>query len=247
MEDSFVDKYVELQADFYHYMLEYGGISMKTSSDYVTRLKFLSHYYRLDETLTRERIEEILGEEENKRQHREKYAYKKSVSDFRAGLNKFLAFVQSDYHKRIDESIVSELRKVEQDGVLKATEKDAIVKSRIGQGLFRNRLMDYWRGCAVSRCPMMWMLVASHIKPWRKADDRERLDVYNGLLLLPNYDKLFDKGYITFSLRGEMMISKLLDKRDREALGLTGGLRLVKIEEAHDKYLAYHRENCFIQ
>ena len=30
----------------------------------------------------------------------------------------------------------------------------------------------------------------SHIKPWRDADNQERLDAYNGLLLLPNYDKL---------------------------------------------------------
>ena len=41
-----------------------------------------------------------------------------------------------------------------------------------------------------------WILIASHIKPWRVSNNNERLDVYNGLLLLPNLDKLFDKGYI---------------------------------------------------
>ena len=47
-----LEKYMDLQADFYHYMVEFGGIAKKTSCDYVTRMKFLAHDYALDETLT---------------------------------------------------------------------------------------------------------------------------------------------------------------------------------------------------
>ena len=64
---SNLEKYTDLQADFYHYMVEFGGITKKTSGDYVTRMKFLAHDYLLDETLTKEKIEEILRQEELKR------------------------------------------------------------------------------------------------------------------------------------------------------------------------------------
>ena len=241
-----LEKYMDLQADFYHYMVEFGGIAKKTSCDYVTRMKFLAHDYSLDETLTQEKIDEILRQEDLKRQERTVYTSKKSLSDFRAGLKKFLAFVNSDYHKRMEDSILTEIKAVENDNNIKATEKDSIVKSRIGQGIFRNELIEYWHGCAISQCPFTWMLIASHIKPWRDADNQERLDTYNGLLLLPNYDKLFDLGYISFTQMGKIMYSRLLDKFDREAIGLTSDLHLVKLENQHLKYLKYHNENCFL-
>ena len=243
---SNLEKYTDLQADFYHYMVKFGGIAKKTSGDYVTRMKFLAHDYSLDETLTKEKIDEILRQEDFKRQERSVYTSKKSLSDFRAGLNKFLAFINSDYHKRIADSIITEIKAVENDNTIKMTEKDSIVKSRIGQGIFRKGLIEYWHGCAISQCPLTWMLIAYHIKPWRDADNQERLDPYNGLLLLPNYDKLFDLGYISFNLKGKIMYSRLLDKFDRETIGLTNNLHLVKLEEQHLKYLKYHNDNCFL-
>ena len=243
---SNLEKYTDLQADFYHYMVMFGGIAKKTSGDYVTRMKFLAHDYSLDETLTKEKIDEILRQEDLKRQERSVYTSKKSLSDFRAGLNKFLAFINSDYHKRIADSIITEIKAVENDNTIKMTEKDSIVKSRIGQGIFRKGLIEYWHGCAISQCPLTWMLIASHIKPWRDADNQERLDPYNGLLLLPNYDKLFDLGYISFNSKGKIMYSRLLDKFDRETIGLTNNLHLVKLEEQHLKYLKYHNDNCFL-
>lgn len=243
---SNLEKYTDLQADFYHYMVKFGGIAKKTSGDYVTRMKFLAHDYSLDETLTKEKIDEILRQEDFKRQERSVYTSKKSLSDFRAGLNKFLAFINSDYHKRIADSIITEIKAVENDNTIKMTEKDSIVKSRIGQGIFRKGLIEYWHGCAISQCPLTWMLIASHIKPWRDADNQERLDPYNGLLLLPNYDKIFDLGYISFNSKGKIMYSRLLDKFDRETIGLTNNLHLVKLEEQHLKYLKYHNDNCFL-
>ena len=243
---SNLEKYTDLQADFYHYMVKFGGIAKKISGDYVTRMKFLAHDYSLDETLTTEKIDEILRQEDFKRQERSVYTSKKSLSDFRAGLNKFLAFINSDYHKRIADSIITEIKAVENDNTIKMTEKDSIVKSRIGQGIFRKGLIEYWHGCAISQCPLTWMLIASHIKPWRDADNQERLDPYNGLLLLPNYDKLFDLGYISFNSKGKIMYSRLLDKFDRETIGLTNNLHLVKLEEQHLKYLKYHNDNCFL-
>ncbi len=240
------EKFSDLQADFYHYMMKYGGITKKTCGDYVTRMKFLAHDYSLDETLTKEKVDEILRQEDLKRQGRKVYSSKKSLSDFRAGLNMFLGFINSDYHKRITDSIIAEIRSLEKDNTINATEKDSIVKSRIGQGSFRKDLIEYWHGCAISQCPLTWMLIASHIKPWKDADNQERLDVYNGLLLLPNYDKLFDLGYISFNRNGRIMCSRLLDNFDKDVIGLTNDMHLVKLDMRHLPYLKYHNENCFL-
>ncbi len=243
---SSLEKYTDLQADFYHYMVKFGGMAKNTSRDYVTRMRFLARDYSIDETLTKEKVDDILNQENLRCRERKVYSSKKSLSDFKSGLHKFLNFVHSDYHQRIADSIVREIKTVENDNTIKVTEKDAIVKSRIGQGMFRKRLIEYWHGCAISKCPLTWMLIASHIKPWQEAGNQERLDVYNGLLLLPNYDRLFDLGYISFTPKGKIMISHLLTKDDLKAVGLVDDLHLVKCEEQHSKYLRYHNENCFL-
>lgn len=121
------------------------------------------------------------------------------------------------------------------------------LSSRIGQGLFRERLILYWSGCSITRCRLTNILIASHIKPWRTASNEERLDVFNGLLLTPNYDKLFDLGFIAFDNNGRILFSKEFLKSERTILGIDGHIRLVTIEEQHFKYLKFHRENCLIQ
>ncbi len=238
--------FLNIQSDFYHYMITEGGLTRKTSNDYISRLKFLSTTYRIDNTLTKERVEEILQEEEMRCIGRTKYSTRKSISDFRSGLRKFLDFLSSDYRKRYEHSVFSEIKMIKENQHLSVTEREAVILSRRGQGIFRNELIKYWDGCAISRCSLTDMLVASHIKPWKDSTNDERLDVYNGLLLLPNYDKLFDLGYMTFTSEGKVIYSKLLSKDDKSLLGLVDNLSLCHIEEAHKKYIKYHHEYRFI-
>jgi len=54
---------------------------------------------------------------------------------------------------------------------LEITSRAAVIQSRIGQGLFRARLIDYWGGCAISGCKQLELLKASHIKPWRVSNN----------------------------------------------------------------------------
>lgn len=90
---------------------------------------------------------------------------------------------------------------------LSDTEKDAIVKLRVGQGYFRKALIERWKGCAVTRCKDEELLIASHIKPWSHCTTRaERLSPDNGLLLTPNLDKAFDRGYISFDDNFKILI-----------------------------------------
>jgi len=128
---------------------------------------------------------------------------------------------------------------------LSASEREAIVKARIGQGRFRQSLIDYWSGCAVTGCAEAALLVASHIKPWAQANLADRLNLYNGLLLSPALDACFDEGYVSFDDEGKILISGRLSGQDADALGIHAGMRLLRIDPEHKGYLAFHREQIF--
>lgn len=125
------------------------------------------------------------------------------------------------------------------------TEAERLVVQRVGQDLFRQALLDYWQGrCCVTGLTIPALLRASHIKPWALcASDQERLDVFNGLLLSPNLDALFDRFMISFTDAGAMLVSDRISPVDRRSLGLTAAMRMQAIAPAHLPYLAYHREH----
>lgn len=240
-----ISSFDDLQADFYHYLRTDGGLAKKTSADYVSRMRFIASLYSLDTTITTKRVEEIMRLENINRIGRKRYSTLHAMADLHSGLMKFLDFVQTSYYRQ-EEAIRHEIEEVKDSTSLTTTEKDAIVKSRIGQGLFRQRLFEYWHGCAITNCKIPWFLMASHIKPWRVSDNQERLDVYNGLLLAPDYDKMFDKGYISFSSEGKLLVSPLLTKSDKEELHISANIHLRYITPMHEKYLQYHREHCLL-
>ena len=139
-------------------------------------------------------------------------------------------------------SINNDIEEILQADDKTATEKAALVNTRIGQGKFRADLIEYWQGCALTRYKNLDFLIASHIKPWAESDDDERLDPNNGFLLLANIDKAFDLGYITFTDKGRIVISPCLD--DHEALGISKNMG-ISLQKKHQDYLAYHREITF--
>jgi len=239
--------YINEQSDFFNYMVDMRLFkNKKTYYDYMTRLKYVSRMFRLDKSLTKEKVAEIIEELKRTRNERDHYNTLSGVSDIASGLNRFLEYVESDYRKQLDDSILSEEKRVQEDVMLSVTEKEAIIKSRVGQGYFRQRLLDYWEGCSVTHCQTYPLLIASHIRPWRKSDNIQRLDVFNGLLLTPNLDKLFDKGYISFDKKGLIICSDFLPFTDRKILGVVPSLRLEHIDDKHQPYMQYHRENCLL-
>jgi len=128
---------------------------------------------------------------------------------------------------------------------LQETTRETIVQSRIGQGQFRLSLIAYWQGCSVTGCSQVEILKASHIKPWRDCTNDERLNVYNGLLLLPNLDACFDIGFISFGDEGKILISSQLSDTALAQLGIKRDMELSKIEQGHKGFLEYHRQNVF--
>ncbi|WP_312207062.1 HNH endonuclease [Pseudomonas kuykendallii] len=132
-----------------------------------------------------------------------------------------------------------------QDLALTDTEREALIKARIGQGGYREALLAYWGGCAVTDCSVPAMLRASHIKPWHASSASERLDPFNGLLLTPNLDLAFDQGLISFDDHGQILLGEDLDPDSARALNLPPELRLRQIEPRHRAYLVWHREHLF--
>lgn len=134
-------------------------------------------------------------------------------------------------------------------GLPKSTEVERLVVQRVGQDLFRSALLDFWRGrCCVTGLAVPSLLRASHVKPWAKCvSDGERLDVFNGLLLAPHIDALFDGGWISFSDRGGVLVSKELSSAARAQLGISSSWSIQGLTPAHAEFLAYHREFEFLK
>ncbi len=241
-----LNPFYETASDFFHFLTEKGNVNSHTRTNYMSWLYFLSKYYEIDVSLTTEKIANIIKSERNARFKRNIYTTEKDLTNFASALRKYLNFIYSNYTNIIESETDSEIEHISNDNKISSTERTDIIKSRVGQGLFRNKLINYWRGCSVSSFKRLDILVASHIKPWRNSNNNERLDVYNGLLLLPNYDKLFDKGYISFNGNGNILLSRYIDKEEMSILHINKDMHLIKIEESHKKYLQYHNEYCFI-
>lgn len=140
------------------------------------------------------------------------------------------------------------LRRFEEElAAVGATEADRIVKQRVGQGVFRTALMDYWNG----RCPITGitdpaLLRASHIIPWAACgSDAERLYVHNGLLLSCLWDAAFDEGLVTFTDDGGVLYSSKLREAALTALRVDPDYHL-PLKAAHKERLGWHRQHVFL-
>jgi 5-methylcytosine-specific restriction protein A len=121
------------------------------------------------------------------------------------------------------------------------TERTGLITSRVGQGYYRQEIVAKFESrCAVTGLGIAEVLIASHIVPWRDANDDERVDENNGILLSPVYDALFDKYLIAFSDEGALLLSKQLSEDDVAALGINRSAR-IKVTEGMLPFLRRHR------
>lgn len=162
---------------------------------------------------------------------------------YSAGLARYRYFLM------LTDSVEENINEDELIGDVTATEKEVIVKSRIGQGAYRSKLIrKYNSQCIVTGINHPKLLVASHIKPWSACSNEERIDVSNGLLLSSNMDKLFDCGLITFDNGGKMKVSKFVGTNNEQILNVYNGLEVdLKATSELLKYLEYHRDILFIK
>jgi putative restriction endonuclease len=151
-------------------------------------------------------------------------------------------------------------RRILDDLTLEDTVKVRVIEARRGQGKFRSNVEAIERACRLTGITNPALLIASHIKPWRLCESaQERLDGMNGLLLTPDADHLFDRGFISFRDDGEVIKSPRVDPEDLQRLGL-GHLawepfgvseapaiwRTSEFTGQQRGYLAHHRTDVFV-
>jgi predicted restriction endonuclease len=147
-----------------------------------------------------------------------------------------------------DNDFIEEIKQleaeIEADETIVETEKERIIKSRIGQSKIKQKLLTQSKKCALCGVNDERFLIASHIKPWKHSTNEERLDVNNGLLLCPNHDSLFDKGYISFDEDGILLVSDDLTENTRVFMNINSPSHL-QIKEKKRHYLNWHLQNLF--
>jgi hypothetical protein len=121
------------------------------------------------------------------------------------------------------------------------TERSELIKCRLGQGKFRDALINLRGKCYVTGVSDPRLLRASHIKPWKDSTNAERLDPHNGLLLTPFYDHLFDKYLITFEDDGRIIVSKTIPSAITQKLHIDTSFRGRELSAKTRSYLAEHR------
>lgn len=122
------------------------------------------------------------------------------------------------------------------------TERDALTRARLGQGLFRQRVAEREQACRVTGLARQEFLVASHIKPWRDCDNHERLSGANGLLLSPHVDKLFDRHWLSFDADGQLLCEHEAAREALRCWGIESANLIRPFSREQEAFLETHRQ-----
>lgn len=130
---------------------------------------------------------------------------------------------------------------------LSPKDKLTLVLARRGQGIYRKKLLLECPFCPISLINDERLLIASHIKPWVKSNNYEKIDPKNGLMLSPNYDTLFDKGFITFNSDKKMLVSPWINPWNQNRLRIYTGMLVphLPLDYEREKYMAFHRAEIY--
>jgi hypothetical protein len=146
-----------------------------------------------------------------------------------------------------DESANEQEKKLEGRTDIGATTKEQLVKSRRGQGVFRANVRLNEKSCRITKTTNPKHLRASHIKPWKDSTDQEKLSGFNGLMLAPHIDHLFDSGMISFTNEGDLLVSKQLSAEILSQWGIMCPLNVGPFSPDQCGFLEYHRTAVFRQ
>jgi putative restriction endonuclease len=138
---------------------------------------------------------------------------------------------------------------IESDASVNETDREAIVRARRGQGLFKQRVMEIEARCRITGVENISHLLASHCKPWRDSSNEERLNGENGLLLTPSIDHLFDRGFIGFEDSGNLIISPVAHRPSLQRMGVetSRSVDVGPFTQGQRQFLDYHRNLVLLQ
>ena len=138
--------------------------------------------------------------------------------------------------------VLNDIQRIESDESIPETQRLQLTRARVGQGVFRTRVILLDQACRVTGVTDTRLLIASHIKPWREASNAERLSGHNGLLLSPHVDALFDEQFITFEDDGQMRVHSSLSRQVLDGWSIDPEKRVERFRPEQTSFLAHHRE-----
>lgn len=135
----------------------------------------------------------------------------------------------------------------EEESIQNTPHQTELRNARVGQGKYREKLLEQCPFCPITMISDERLLIASHIKPWAASDDNEKIDPYNGYMLSPMIDKLFDKGFITFDKDRHMILSEFISSRTWSLMALRNNTfyQSLPMDEKREEYLNFHHEAVF--
>lgn len=181
------------------------------------------------------------------------YIYVEKVGDERAPLFYWKLFVDFDaiWQRKSDPLVFTYGKgkdKVEYIKDKNEEEKNkGIRQARDGQGRYREQLLEQCHFCPITMISDERLLIASHIKPWAASNDIEKIDPYNGYMLSPMIDKLFDRGFITFTENRRIVLSEFISQYTWKQIGLKNGTfyNTIPMDEKRVEYLNFHHQSVF--
>lgn len=121
-------------------------------------------------------------------------------------------------------------------------EKKQLIRARIGQGEYRSKLLLECPFCPITLVSDDRILTASHIKPWASSSDFEKTDPKNGFMLTPTFDKLFDRGFLSFTNDKKTILSPFLSNMTYSKIGISDNKIIPHLPiTGREEYLEYHR------
>lgn len=138
-------------------------------------------------------------------------------------------------------AILADLDLIQNDASIDTTERIQLARARVGQGLFRRMVSLVEDHCKVTGIGDKRLLIASHIKPWRDSSNEERLNRYNGLMLSPHVDALFDQRLISFEKGGSMLIHPSLEPDILKRWSIDPQRKVAPFMPEQETFLAHHR------
>jgi len=121
-------------------------------------------------------------------------------------------------------------------------ERTQLYRARIGQGEYRKNLLALCPFCPITLVSDDRLLIASHIKPWVASNDIEKIDPLNGFMLTPTFDRLFDRGFLSFTNDKKTILSPFLSNMTYSKLGISDNKIISHLPIAgREEYMEYHR------
>ena len=148
----------------------------------------------------------------------------------------------ADYFGDVVHPYILEKEEKELEAIENTEEKKLKTRARVGQGKYREELLSQCPFCPITMVSDDRLLIASHIKPWAKSNEIEKIDPYNGFMLTPTFDYLFDKGFMSFTNDKKTILSPFLSKMTYSKIGISDNKIFPFLPiDGREEYLEYHR------